>query len=230
MPRCSSTRRAGACSAWARPTGTEYPPARAFGDLFRADPLAGLKAARAAGSLIAEDLAEAGINVDCLPVLDVPQPGSHAIIGDRAYGDGPEEIAVIARAVTGGLMAGGVLPVIKHIPGHGRAEADSHLALPRVRTPLAELERVDFMPFAALADLPLAMTAHVVYEAVDADHPATLSAKVMREVVRGAIGYDGLVMTDDLVHAGALGQPVGAGRGGHRRRLRYAAALQWVAR
>ncbi len=180
------------------PHWEKYPAARAIGDLYRADPLAGLKAARAAGSLMAADLADVGINVDCLPVLDVPQPGSHAVIGDRAYGDGPEEIAVIARAVAGGLMAGGVLPVIKHMPGHGRAEADSHLALPRVRTPLAELERVDFMPFAALADLPLAMTAHVVYEAVDAERPATLSAKVMREVVRGAIGYDGLVMTDDL--------------------------------
>jgi beta-N-acetylhexosaminidase len=180
------------------PNWDKFPSARAIGELYRAEPLAGLKAARAVGSLIAADLAEVGITVDCLPVLDVPQPGSHDVIGDRAYGESPQEIAVIARAVAEGLMQAGVLPVIKHMPGHGRAEADSHLALPRVGASLAELERVDFVPFAALADLPLAMTAHVVYEAIDADNPATLSAKVMREVVRGAIGYDGLVMTDDL--------------------------------
>ncbi len=175
-----------------------YPAARAIGDLYRADRLAGLKAARAAGRLIAADLSEAGINVDCLPVLDVPQPGSHPVIGDRAYGEAPEEIAVLARAAAEGLMAGGVLPVIKHIPGHGRATADSHHDLPRVSASLADLERVDFVPFAALADLPLAMTAHMIYEAVDAERPATLSPRVMAEVVRGAIGYDGLVMTDDL--------------------------------
>jgi len=180
------------------PHWEKYPPARAIGELYRADPVAGLKAARAAGSLIAADLAQVGITVDCLPVLDVPHSGSHAVIGDRAYGENPQAIAVVARAVADGLMQGGVLPVIKHMPGHGRATADSHLALPRVAAPLAELERVDFVPFAALADLPLAMTAHVVYEAVDADHPATLSAKVISEVVRGAIGYEGLVMTDDL--------------------------------
>jgi len=180
------------------PNWDKFPSARAIGDLYRADPLAGLKAARAAGAWLAADLAEVGITVDCVPVLDVPQPGSHAVIGDRAYGEDPQEIAVIARAVAQGLIEGGVLPVIKHMPGHGRAEADSHHALPRVAAPLAELERTDFVPFAALADLPLAMTAHVVYEAVDPGHPATLSAKVIAEVVRGAIGYDGLVMTDDL--------------------------------
>ncbi len=180
------------------PNWRAYPPARAFGALYRKDALAGLKAARAGGRAIAADLHAAGISVDCLPVLDVPQPGSHPVIGDRAYGDCPEAVAMLARAAAEGLMAGGVLPVIKHIPGHGRADADSHHGLPRVTATLAELERVDFVPFAALADLPMAMTAHMVYEAVDAERPATLSPRVMAEVVRGLIGYDGLVMTDDL--------------------------------
>jgi beta-N-acetylhexosaminidase len=186
-----------------------YPSARRIGEAYRRDRLAGLGAARAGGRLMALDLADVGINVDCLPVLDVPHPGSHPIIGDRAYGDTAEEIAILARAVAEGLLAGGVLPVIKHIPGHGRALADSHFELPRVTSPLAELERVDFLPFAALADLPLAMTAHMIYEAVDADRPATLSPRVMAEVVRGRIGYDGLVMTDDLsmqALSGTLGE------------------------
>ena len=180
------------------PNWRAYPPASAIGALYRKDALAGLKAARAGGRAIAADLNEAGITVDCLPVLDVPQPGSHPVIGDRAYGDDPAAVAMLARAAAEGLMAGGVLPVIKHIPGHGRADADSHHGLPRVSASLAELERVDFVPFAALADLPMAMTAHMVYEAVDAHRPATLSPRVMTEVVRGLIGYDGLVMTDDL--------------------------------
>jgi beta-N-acetylhexosaminidase len=175
-----------------------YPSARRIGTLYERRPLAGLRAARAVGRLIAGDLAEVGITVDCLPVADVPKPGSHLVIGDRAYGERAEQVALLARAAAAGLMQGGVLPVIKHLPGHGRAAADSHLELPRVSAPLAELERDDFAVFAALADLPLAMTAHVVYEAVDAERPATLSPRVMAEVVRGAIGYDGLVMTDDL--------------------------------
>ena len=180
------------------PEWRKYPPARAFSQLYDKDPLAGLTAARLITRLLAHDLYECGISVDCLPVLDVPQPGSHKIIGDRAYGEHPEKVVALAHAATSGLMDGGVLPVIKHIPGHGRATADSHFKLPVVKAPLEELEATDFLPFAALSGLPMAMTAHVVYEVLDKHTPATLSKAVMAEVIRGRFAYDGLVMTDDL--------------------------------
>jgi beta-N-acetylhexosaminidase len=154
--------------------------------------------ARLGARLMAHDLAAVGITVDCAPVLDVPVPGASDVIGDRAYGTDPETVAVFGRAVAEGLLAGGVLPVIKHVPGHGRATADSHLALPVVDAPREELEARDFRPFRALRDLPLAMSAHVVFSAIDPDGPATTSARVIGEVVRGAIGFDGLLMTDDL--------------------------------
>lgn len=148
--------------------------------------------------LIANELARLGINVDCLPVADLRFPGAHDVIGDRAYGNDPAEVATLSRAAAEGLMAGGVLPVVKHIPGHGRAMADSHLELPRVSVAREELERTDFEPFRRLSDLPLAMTAHVIYEAVDAALPATISPKVISDVIRGHIGFDGLLMTDDV--------------------------------
>ncbi|MGD9544834.1 MAG: beta-N-acetylhexosaminidase [Methylocystis sp.] len=148
--------------------------------------------------LIAHDLRQVGIDVDCLPVLDTPAEGSHGIIGDRAYSRGPARVAAMGRAAAEGLMAGGVAPVIKHIPGHGRARADSHLELPVVEAPREELERIDFAPFIANADLPMAMSAHVVYTAIDPSAPATLSKTVVRDIIRGHIGFDGLLMTDDL--------------------------------
>jgi beta-N-acetylhexosaminidase len=148
--------------------------------------------------LIASELTKLGINVDCLPVADLRHEGAHDIIGDRAYGSDPATVAKLARAAAEGLLAGGVLPVVKHIPGHGRALSDSHLELPRVSASRAELERTDFAPFRALADLPLAMTAHVVYEALDPKLPATVSPVMVRDVIRGHIGFDGLLMTDDL--------------------------------
>ena len=151
-----------------------------------------------AGRLIAHDLAEVGITIDCLPVLDVPAPDSHAIIGDRAYGRDAETVTRLGRAAADGLLAGGVLPVIKHMPGHGRALADSHLELPRVEASLAELEAHDFAPFRANADLPVAMTAHVVFTALDASQPATLSPRVVGETIRGSIGFEGLLLSDDL--------------------------------
>ncbi|ACB24749.1 beta-N-acetylhexosaminidase [Methylobacterium radiotolerans] len=158
--------------------------------------------ARLGARLMAHDLAEVGINVDCAPVLDVPAPGSHDIIGDRAYGTSPERVAEIGRAVAEGLMAGGVLPVMKHIPGHGRATCDSHHGLPVVDATRADLAGQDFRTFRALADLPMAMSAHVVFTAIDPDRPATQSATVVRDIIRGAIGFDGLLMTDDLsMHA-----------------------------
>jgi beta-N-acetylhexosaminidase len=184
------------------PHWPKYPPGRAYGRVYADDPLAGRELTRLGARLIAHDLLAAGITVDCLPVLDVPIEGSHDIIGDRAYARDPEKVAVLGRAAAEGLMAGGVLPVIKHMPGHGRAFADSHLALPVVETPRAALEAHDFVPFRILADMPLAMSAHVVYTAIDPEHPATTSPVVIREIIRGHVGYDGLLMTDDLsMHA-----------------------------
>ena len=180
------------------PNWRSYPPGRAYAALYQRDPVAGLKTTRAVYRLLAQDLAEVGINVDCVPVLDVPQPGSHEIIGDRAYGMTPEQVALLGRAASQGLMDGGVLPIIKHIPGHGRAFADSHLELPVVDASREELEAIDFPPFAALADIPMAMTAHVVYSALDPDNCCTLSAQVIGQVIRGQIGFDGLIMSDDL--------------------------------
>jgi beta-N-acetylhexosaminidase len=175
-----------------------YPPGRAFGDLPGNDPLVRREVTRLGARLMAHDLAELGINVDCVPVLDVPDPAGHEIIGDRAYGRTPDEVAFLGRAAAEGLIAGGVLPVIKHIPGHGRAMADSHLELPVVEASLEDLDARDFAPFRVLSDMPMAMTAHVIYTAVDRKRPATTSKKVLRKVIRGAIGFDGLVMTDDL--------------------------------
>ena len=180
------------------PNWRKYPPGRAYAQLYATDAVAGLNAARLVYRLLAQDLHDVGVNVDCVPVLDVPQPGSHDIIGDRAYGMTAEQVALLGRAAAQGLMDGGVLPVIKHIPGHGRAFADSHLELPVVDTPREDLERVDFAPFAALSDIPMAMTAHVVYTALDPDNCCTLSSTVIGEVIRRQIGFDGLIMSDDL--------------------------------
>ena len=153
---------------------------------------------RLGARLIAHDLRQVGITVDCLPVLDVPAEGAHDVIGDRAYAETPEDVAVLGRAAAEGLIAGGVLPVMKHMPGHGRATSDSHLEPPRVDADLAALAARDFAPFRALSDMPMAMSAHVVYPAVDRKRPATTSRRVVREVIRGEIGFDGLLMTDDL--------------------------------
>jgi beta-N-acetylhexosaminidase len=179
-----------------------YPPGRKLGALYGRDRQKGLRAAWLQSRLMAIDLLGIGVNVDCLPVLDVPLEGAHDVIGDRAYSLHPHEVADVGRAAAEGLLAGGVLPVIKHIPGHGRAASDSHLALPVVDSPAGELGCTDFHPFMQLADMPLAMTAHVVYPAFDARNPATLSKKVIGGVIRGWLGYDGVVMSDDLsMHA-----------------------------
>ena len=172
-----------------------YPPGRAYGQLA---PALRVEMARLGARLIANDLAALGINVDCLPVLDVPSANAHDVIGDRAYAATPEGVAALGRAAAEGLLAGGVLPVIKHIPGHGRAAADSHKALPVVEASLAELEALDFAPFRALADMPMAMTAHLVYTAIDPTAPATTSPRVIGDIIRGAIGFQGLLMSDDI--------------------------------
>jgi beta-N-acetylhexosaminidase len=148
--------------------------------------------------LIADDLIRLGITVDCLPVLDIPVPGADAVIGDRAYGDSAAVVAELGRAACEGLLAGGVLPVIKHIPGHGRATVDSHHRLPRVDAPRDLLEASDFAPFRALADMPWAMTAHIVYDAIDPARPATMSQPVIAEVIRASIGFAGVLVSDDL--------------------------------
>lgn len=175
-----------------------YPSGAIFSALYDAEPEAGLRAAWLSSRLIADDLGAIGVDVDCLPLADVPVSGADAVIGDRAYGTTPEKVATIARAVTQGLEAGGILPVLKHIPGHGRATADSHHRLPVVDTPRGELDRTDFAAFRLLADLPMAMTAHVVFSVIDAAQPATTSAKMMAEVIRGDIGFRGLLMSDDV--------------------------------
>ena len=180
------------------PLAPNYPPAARFGELYRRDRAAGLRAAWLKSRLHAFDLLRYGITADCLPVLDVPVEGAHDVIGDRAYGREPDSVAALGRAVAEGLLSGGVLPVIKHIPGHGRAGADSHHDLPVVDTPLEELRRHDFAPFHALADMPMAMTAHVVYTALDAERPATTSPRIVSEIIRGEIGFDGLLMSDDV--------------------------------
>ncbi|BAL76612.1 beta-N-acetylhexosaminidase [Bradyrhizobium cosmicum] len=175
-----------------------YPPGAIFASLYDIDSALGLTAARLSARLIAADLADLGITVDCLPLADVPVAGADAVIGNRAYGTEPGKVAEIARAVTEGLEQGGVLPVLKHIPGHGRATADTHFKLPTVDTPRVELERTDFAAFKPLADLPMAMTAHVVFSAVDPAHPATTSATMIAQVIRGVIGFQGLLMSDDV--------------------------------
>ena len=180
------------------PHWRKYPPGRAYGTLTTNDPLVRREVTRLGARLLAHDLSALGINVDCVPVLDVPVPGAHDIIGDRAYGETVAEVATLGRAAAEGLIAGGVLPIIKHMPGHGRSMADSHENLPVVEASRAELEAVDFEPFRILSDMPMAMSAHVVYTAVDPRNPATTSRTAIRDVIRGSIGFDGLLMTDDL--------------------------------
>src|SRR5665213_1221002 len=180
-----------------------YPPGVRYGEIYDRDPTSGLAAARLAGHLIAADLAAVGIDTDCLPIADVPVAGSDAVIGDRAYGTEPGKVAAIAGAVAQGLLAGGVLPVLKHLPAHGRATADSHHRLPHVDTPRATLDATVSAAFRPLAGLPLGMTAHVVFSAIDPHAPATTSVTMVREVIRHAIGFQGLLMSDD-VSMGAL--------------------------
>jgi beta-N-acetylhexosaminidase len=179
------------------PLAPNYPAARALGALYRDSEEDGLRAAWLMARLHAFDLARYGIDADCLPVLDVPVEGANDVIGQRAYDREPKIVATLGRASAEGLMAGGLLPVMKHMPGHGRATADTHLELPTVTASLKELMNHDFAPFQALNDLPAAMTAHVVYQVIDPANPATTSGKVVDEVIRGEIGFDGLLISDD---------------------------------
>lgn len=180
-----------------------YPPGASYAALYARDERLGREAARLGARLIAADLRAVGIDVDCLPLADVPVDEADPIIGDRAYGRTPEQVAALAGEVAAGLLAGGVLPVLKHVPGHGRATADSHLKLPVVDVARATLSASDFAAFRPLNDLPLGMTAHVVFSAIDPASPATTSATMVSEVIRGEIGFQGLLMSDD-VSMGAL--------------------------
>jgi len=180
------------------PGWKERPAAARFGAVYASQHEAGVEAVYLNARLIAHDLAEVGINVDCLPVLDVPVEGADPVIGDRAFARDPSAIIDLGRAQIEGLLEGGVLPIMKHIPGHGRAMADSHHALPRVSTEAEELSATDFVTFRSLDTCPMAMTAHVVYEALDPQRPATTSPKVIRDVIRGEMGFDGLLISDDL--------------------------------
>lgn len=179
------------------PIAPRYPSAAVLGDIYRRDRGQGLRAAWLMSRLHAFDLLKLGINVDCLPVLDVPVAGASNVIGDRAYGTDPVTVGEMGEAAAAGLKSGGVLPVMKHVPGHGRGMADSHHELPVVTTPLSELEAHDFAPFKRLSNELMAMSAHVVYTAVDPDRPASTSRKVIDEIIRGTIGFDGLLISDD---------------------------------
>jgi beta-N-acetylhexosaminidase len=180
------------------PLVADHPPAWTYGSRFAADPEATRRAVRLSGQVLGAELAALGVSVNCAPVLDLRYRDAHDIIGDRAYGETPAAVADLGRALGDGLMDAGVLPVVKHIPGHGRAMSDSHFELPEVDTGREELERTCFAPFRLYADAPLAMTAHVVYRSIDADAPATTSARMIEEVIRGFIGFDGVLMSDDV--------------------------------
>jgi beta-N-acetylhexosaminidase len=192
------------------PAFPAHPPMGVFGALWRADPERALEAARLNARLIGRLVSDAGVDVDCVPMLDVRQPDAdQAVIGDRALAEEAGIVAALGRAIIDGLMEGGALPVIKHMPGHGRATVDSHHHLPRVSASREDLRRVDFAPFRALADAPIGMTAHVVYEAFDPDRCGTMSPAIVADVIRGEIGFQGLLVSDDL-KMNALGGPVAA--------------------
>ncbi len=189
------------------PHWPNHPAARRIGRLAEQKPAAGREAAWLNGRLLAAMLFDLGITVDCAPVCDVPVPHAHDVIGDRAFGGDPRLVTELSRAACDGFLAGGVLPVIKHIPGHGRAFADSHQELPVVDAARAELDATDFVPFRRLADLPLGMVAHVVFRSIDPDRPASTSPLVITGVVRGVLGFDGLLLSDDLSMGALDGAP-----------------------
>ena len=179
------------------PVWPEFPAGAVFDALYDIAPMTAIEAARSNAEAIALILAEVGINVDCLPLLDVRVPETHAAIGDRALGSDPARVAALGRAMLDGLAAGGVVGVVKHMPGQGRAVVDSHYDLPHVHASEADLEQ-DLAPFRTLKNAPMGMTAHVVYDAWDADRCATMSPIILNDIVRGKIGFDGLLMSDDL--------------------------------
>ncbi len=181
-----------------RPHWRSYPAMQVFGDMAKRDPTLAASALRLNCRLIADDLRRVGINVNCLPLLDMPQSDADNIIGDRAFSRDGTLVAALGRIAIEALKEGGVLPVVKHMPGHGRARVDSHKALPVVDTPLSELEQTDFEPFRKLKDAAFGMTAHIIYSDIDPDHVATLSRLLIARIIRMKIGFTGLLMSDDL--------------------------------
>ena len=175
-----------------------YPAMRRFGERASQDPNEAAICVTLNYQLIAADLKALGVNIDCAPVLDLPVGGSHNVIGDRAFADDPSIVGRLGIAVCEGLAKGGVVPVIKHMPGHGRALVDSHNELPRVDASLDELRRTDFLPFKRISSAPIGMTAHIVYAALDAELPGSSSKTVVDDVIRGEIGFDGLLFSDDI--------------------------------
>jgi beta-N-acetylhexosaminidase len=204
------------------PCWPNYPPGAVYGSIYDRDCNEAVRSAKLGARLIAADLHPLGIDADCLPLGDLRIPGADSVIGDRAYGATPEKVAAIARAIAEGLLEGGVLPVLKHLPGHGRATADSHKRLPIVDAGRQQLELTDFEAFRLLSDLPLGMTAHVVFSEIDSVAPATHSVTIVREVIRGSIGFRGLLMTDDLSMGALSGSPA------ERSRAAYAAGCDVV--
>ena len=190
------------------PQWQDYPSAQKLVDVYDYDRRKGLRACYLHHRLMANDLRAIGITADCAPVLDLPVKGADPIISDRAFGRDAVSIVSMAHAAMAGLVTGGVAPVIKHIPGHGRATVDSHKALPRISAKKMQLKITDFLPFEALSDAPMAMTAHAVYECSDRVSPVTISKKALTELIRGDIGFDGLLMSDDLdmraLHTGGM--------------------------
>ncbi len=179
------------------PVWPAYPPGWAFAQLWHLAPASAIEAARANAQLLGADLAEVGITADYAPLLDVRQPGAHDVIGDRALGADPLAVAALGRAVLDGLARAGVTGCIKHMPGHGRAMADSHKELPVVTASEDDLAS-DLAPFHALRHAPIGMTAHLLFKAWDADNPATLSKRIIADIIRGRIGFSGLLLTDDI--------------------------------
>jgi beta-N-acetylhexosaminidase len=191
------------------PHWRKAPSARLLGELYARNPEQGLEATRLNSRLLAADVASVGCDVDCVPVLDLRLPEAHPAIGDRAYADRPEAVAALGRAAAEGLLAEGVMPVMKHMPGQGRAMVDSHHSLPSVAATREVLERADFLPFKLLSDLPWGMTGHILFEAIDPSAAMTVSARGVKEVIRGHIGFDGLLLSDDLsmqALGGSLGE------------------------
>lgn len=189
------------------PVWRDAPAAKTLGNLYQRDPERAVDATRALGAMFGAELGELGIDVDCAPVADLGLPQTTGAIGTRAYAHAPRTVATLARAMAEGLMQEGCLPVIKHIPGHGRAQVDSHRVLPRVGADLETLRGADFAVFRQLSDLPLGMSAHVVFEAIDPDAPATISKAVIEEIIRGYIAFDGFLFSDDIVMSSLNGSP-----------------------
>lgn len=193
------------------PTWPDFPSGRVFDEMYARAPSTAMAAARMNARALARMLYDVGITVDCLPVLDVPIEGASDVIGDRALGHNPMQVAALGRAVLDGLQEGGVVGVVKHMPGHGRSTLDTHQALPTVTDDAAELIQ-DIEPFHTLRDAPMGMTCHVVFTAWDTDNPATLSETVIRDIIRGRIGFDGWLMTDDIDMKALSGSPAENGK------------------